>query len=158
MGGSAGAAVAALVMAERDVDVRAAVLVSPLLRLRSVVEAMERRFGVGYRWSDRSRAVARRLDFVARADEIATRQRDPAILLVVGEDDDPAGFREPAAEMRDALAQRYADAGRAELALIEGMGHALADEPGVEPSPQSAQAAEVDRRAVRWLRRHLRSG
>jgi hypothetical protein len=35
------------------------------------------------------------------------------------------------------------------------MGHALAEEPGTEPAPQTAHAAEVDRRAVAWLDRHL---
>jgi hypothetical protein len=35
------------------------------------------------------------------------------------------------------------------------MGHALAEEPGIDPAPQSPQAAEVDRQAAGWLRRHL---
>jgi hypothetical protein len=50
MGGSNGAAVAQLVVAEGDLDVRAAVLVSPVIRLRRAVSAMERRFGVAYPW------------------------------------------------------------------------------------------------------------
>jgi hypothetical protein len=65
------------------------------------------------------------------------------------------GFREPAAALRDALARRYAEADRVDLVTIPGMGHALADEPGLEPAPQNAHVAEVDRHAVRWLRRHL---
>ena len=96
LGGSAGAAVALLVLAEQDIDVSAAVLVSPLVRLRSLVETMERHFGVEYDWSDRSREVAARLDFVERAGEIADRRQDPAVLLVVGEDDDVDGIRRPA--------------------------------------------------------------
>jgi dienelactone hydrolase len=155
MGGSIGAAVASLALTESSVDIAAAVLVSPVVRLQSTVEAMELRFGVTYPWSDRSREVARRLDFVARVGEIADTQHEPAVLLVVGEDDDVAGFREPAIELRDALAKRYADPERAELVLIPGMGHALAEEPGIEPAPQTAYAAEADRNAVRWLRRHL---
>jgi alpha-beta hydrolase superfamily lysophospholipase len=158
MGGSIGAAVALLVLAESRVEIDAAVLVSPLVRLKSAVEAMERRFDVPYPWSDASRAVARRLDFVARAEEIVNRQHDPAVLLVVGEDDDVTGFREPASKLREALAQRLADPERVELVLIPGMEHALAEEPGIEPAPQTAPAAEVDRHAVRWLRRHLRAG
>ena len=157
VGGSVGAAVAQLVLAESSVDIAAAVLVSPLVQLRRAVEAMGRRFGVTYTWSDRSLEVARRLDFVARAAEIAQRQDQPAILLVVGEEDD-AEFHEPAAELRDALAHRYADPSRVELAIVPGMGHALAEEPGVEPVPQTAQAAEVDRLAVGWLRRYLATG
>lgn len=154
LGGSVGAAVAQLVIAESDVDVRAAVLVSPLVQLRPAVEAMARQFDVTYTWSDRSLEVARRLDFVARADEIA-RRGQPAVLLLVGGDDDPRGFLEPAEQLREALVSRYADPRRAELIVVPGMGHALADEPGVDPAPQSPQAAEVDGRAARWLQRHL---
>ena len=86
-----GAAVAQLVIAESDVEVSAAVLVNPLIQLRRVVEVLGRRYGITYHWSGPSLAVARRLDFVARADEIARRGR-PAVLLVVGGDDEPRGL------------------------------------------------------------------
>jgi pimeloyl-ACP methyl ester carboxylesterase len=99
--------------------------------------------------------VARRIDFVSRADEIAKRKDQPAVLLVVGEDDDIQGFREPAAELRAALADRYTDPDRVEMVLVPGMEHTLAEEPGVEPAPQTAHAAEVDRLAMQWLRRYL---
>ncbi len=39
----------------------------------------------------------------------------------------------------------------ADLHVIEGMGHALAEEPGVEPAPQTPHAAQVDQLAVAWL-------
>ena len=154
VGGSIGAAVAQLVTAEGDLDIRAAVLVSPLVQLRPAVEAMARGYGVTYAWSEPSLEVARRLDFVARADDIAQRGQ-PAVLLVVGDEDDPDGVREPAQQLRESLASRYADPERAELVVIPGMGHSLADEPGVEPAPQTTHAAEVDGHAVQWLRRHL---
>ncbi|MBA2316394.1 MAG: alpha/beta hydrolase [Euzebyales bacterium] len=154
LGGSVGAAVAQLVLAESDVAIGTAVLVSPLVRLHPVVEALARRYDFTYPWSEASLEVARRLDFVARADEIAKRG-EPAVLLVVGGDDEPQGFHEPAQQLRDALVSRYADPERAELVVIPGMGHALADEPGVEPAPQGVHAAQVDRHAARWLRRHL---
>jgi pimeloyl-ACP methyl ester carboxylesterase len=157
VGGSAGAAVALLVLAEQDIDVAAAVLVSPLVRLRSLVEAMERHFGVEYSWSDRSREVATRLDFVERAGEIAERRQDPAVLLVVGEDDDIDGLRRPAEELRDALAGRYAEPARVRLELVSGMGHQLAEPPGDDPAPQTPSAGQVDRLAVDWFRRYLRS-
>lgn len=150
MGGSSGAAVAQLVMAEGMVEVRAAVLVSPVVQLRPVVEAMARQYEMDYSWSPESDAVAERLDFVARAREIADRGT-PAVLLVVGQDDDPA-FHEPAAALRDALRGAKAEA---EVATVPGMGHALADEPGMDPAPQTAEAAAVDRLAVSWFRRHL---
>jgi pimeloyl-ACP methyl ester carboxylesterase len=143
LGGSAGAAVAQLVLAESGVDVRAAVLVSPVVQLRRKIEAGERLFGFQYRWSAESEAVADRLDFVARADEL-----DAPTMLVVGEDDDRA-FRESAAALASAL-------GQSELVTVPGMGHALAEEPGVEPAPQTPHAAVVDGHAVRWFERHLR--
>lgn len=154
LGGSHGAAVALVVAVEGPVDISAAVLVSPMVQLRSVVEANARLFEMTYSWSDASREVARRLDFVARADEIA-RRGQPAVLLVVGGEDDADAIRAPAEQLRQSLAGRYADAARAELVVVPGMGHALAEEPGVEPAPQTAHAAEVDAHAVRWLQRHL---
>ena len=144
LGGSIGAAVAQLAIAESGLPFAAAVLVSPVVRMRDTVAAGERRFDTTYAWSAEAEAVADRFDFVARAAELA----GPAVLLVVGEDDD-RGFHEPAAELRAALAPR------AELVVIPDMGHALADEPGVEPAPQTRHAAEVDRRAVAWFQRHL---
>jgi dienelactone hydrolase len=153
IGGSAGAAVALLVLAEGNVTIPAAVLVSPLVQLSRAVDAMSAQFGVTYDWSDRAREVASRLDFVERAGEVAQKGQ-PAILLLVGEDDD-AGFREPAAALRDALRPLYADAGRVELVTVSRMAHALADEPGIDPAPQTPHAAEVDRLAAEWLSRHL---
>jgi alpha-beta hydrolase superfamily lysophospholipase len=149
LGGSLGAAVAQLVVAGGGIDVAAAVLVSPVSQLRAVVEAMGRRFGVTYPWDEPSLEIARRLDFVARAREAAGC---PATLLVVGADDDEAGFREPAARLCDALAQHSVAAG---LVQVPGMAHALAEEPGIEPAPQLPGAAEVDRLAVGWFARHL---
>jgi dienelactone hydrolase len=154
LGGSAGAAVALLVLAEGPVAVGAAVLVSPLVQLRPAVDALAGRYGFTYAWSDPSSMVARRLDFVARAGELA-RHGEPAVLLVVGEDDDAEGFRAPAERLREQLAGRYADPGRVELLVVPGMAHALADEPGVEAAPQTPHAAQVDRHATAWLQRHL---
>ncbi len=131
----------------------AAVLISPVVQLRRAVEAMGRRFGVSYPWSEESNAVAERLDFVARAAEIARRSR-PAVLLVVGDQDD-LGIREPAAELVTALGQSYGMDERAQLVRVPDMAHALADEPGTEPTPQTRHAAVVDRRAVQWFERHL---
>ena len=153
LGGSLGAAVAQLVLAETDLPVRAAVLVSPLVRLRPTVDALARRYAVTYSWSQASSEVAARLDGVARVDELA--RREPAVLAVVGADDDVEGFRRPAEQLHEALVARYADPSRVGLVVVPGMGHALAEEPGLEPAPQTAAAREVDRLAVDWFRRHL---
>lgn len=154
VGGSVGAAVAASVLVESDLSIRAAVLVSPLLQLRAAVESMAAQFGFDYTWSDGSSAIARRFDFVARAPEIVAHGQ-PAVLLVVGEDDDVDGFRKPAEELHRRLEATYADPTRVELIIVPNMAHALAAEPGIEPAPQTWQARTVDRRSVRWLEDHL---
>lgn len=141
LGGSIGSLVAEQVATTTPVD--SMVLVSPVTRLRAVVVANQRRYGVTYEWGPESDAVAATLDFVARAGEIAA-----PTLLVVGADDDEEGILAPAAALHAALPG-------SELVTVPGMGHTLAEEPGVEPAPQTASAAKVDRLAVDWLGRHL---
>ena len=157
VGGSIGAAVAQLVLAKSNVPISAAVLISPVVQLEPVVDVMARRFGFAYPWSPASRAIAHRLDFVARSDELA-RRGEPAVLLVVGEDDDTEAVRAPAIRLHDALAARYADPIRVQVVVISGMAHALASEPGIAAAPQTAHAAAVDRHAVAFLQRHLTPG
>jgi len=158
VGGSMGCAVAALTLTETapaaGETVTAAVLISSIVQLRHAVDATGRRFGVTYPWATASLAVAARLDFVARADEIA-QAGQPAVRLVVGSDDDPAGFLEPARRLHTALAARYDDPSRVDLTVVPGMGHALADEPGIDPAPQTPAAATVERLATSWLRQHF---
>jgi pimeloyl-ACP methyl ester carboxylesterase len=74
VGGSMGACVGLSVLTETDLPVTAVALVSPAIRLASVVERYERLWGMQYEWSERSRAVAERLNFVARAEEIVARE------------------------------------------------------------------------------------
>ena len=154
LGGSAGAAVAQLVMAEGGIDVAVAVLVSPMIQLRPTVEAIGREMGVEYPWHDAAITIADRLDFVARAGEIAQRQHEPPVMLIVGDADD-AAFIQSAKDLHSELDRIYTDSERVRQVRIAGMPHALADEPGVEPASQNANAAEVDRFTVQWLRQHL---
>jgi len=157
MGGSLGAAVALLVLAETaraaGVAVEAAVLISPVTQLKPTVEALGRVYDVEYPWSAESLAVASRSDYVARADEIAAT--GAAVRLVVGADDDKDGILLPAERLSAALADRAGDVRRSDLLVIDGMAHALAEQPGLEPAPQTTSAAAVDRHAVEWLTRHL---
>jgi pimeloyl-ACP methyl ester carboxylesterase len=146
VGASIGAFVAANIVAAGEPTVAALALVSPALRLASVVAANERRFGVTYPWSDESRAVAAELDFVARAPQLAARQ--VPTLLVVGGDDDMDGIVRPAEQLHDVLS---GDGVESSLARIPGMAHALADEPGLEPATQTPVAAAVDERVARWV-------
>ncbi|PVZ08853.1 alpha/beta hydrolase [Actinomycetospora cinnamomea] len=142
-GGSAGAGVA-LEVATRRSDVAALVAISPMVQLRPVVSALGRLFGVDYAWSPASDAVAARMDYVARAGELGATP----VRSIVGEEDDAEAFLHPAQALAKAL-----PAG--EVVTVPGMGHALAEEPGLEPAPQTRHAAEVDGHAVAWFRQHL---
>lgn len=142
VGGSMGAAVVQLVLAEAELDVAAVVLVSPLVQLRPVIERAAATYGMTYTWTAASTAVADRLDFVARAGEL----RAPVLAVVGAEDTEP--FHTSAGAL-------VAGLDGAELVIVDGMAHALAVEPGVEPAPQTEHAAVVDAHAVAWLRRHL---
>lgn len=159
-GGSIGSAVAQLIMTETgslmDTSIEAAVLISPVTQLHATVEANGRRFGVEYEWGEESLEVADRFDFVKRADGLALAGQ-PAIQLIVGAEDDYEGFIEPARRMRVALTERYDDPARVDLIEVPGMEHAFADEPGLEPQPQSEVARTVDRHAAAWFRTHLRA-
>src|SRR5215813_2090752 len=154
-GASVGALPAQLVLAGHAAQVSAAALVSPVIQLAEVVAANERRFGVSYPWSDASKAVATRFDFVSRAGELAARYPQPAILLVTGAEDDPA-FPRQAQRLAAELRQRYSDPQRVGVTSIPGMKHAFAAEPGIEPAPQTAGAKLVDAAVTGWLSRYLR--
>ncbi|WP_255627779.1 alpha/beta hydrolase family protein [Jidongwangia harbinensis] len=148
MGGSVGGAVAQLVLAESGADVRAAVLINPVVRLQDTIDGLSARFGVTYTWSGPATAFAERVDFLARADELT----GAAVLVVTGADDDEAAILRPARELVSRLRAR---GGTAEGRTVAGMGHALAEEPGLEPAPQLPRAAEVDRLATAWFTTHL---
>ena len=155
VGASIGALPAQLVMAAGAAQVSVAALISPVIQLAEVVAANERRFGVSYPWSETSRAVAARFDFVSRAGEIATHDPQPAILLVTGAEDDPA-FPLQAQRLQSELGRRYRDPKRVAVMSIPGMKHAFAAEPGIEPAPQTAEAKLVDAAVTDWFSRYLR--
>ncbi|HEY0630507.1 MAG TPA: hypothetical protein VGC98_00510 [Thermoleophilaceae bacterium] len=159
VGGSMGSAIVQLVLAEATagISAAAAVLISPIAQLRPAVDATGRRFGATYPWGPESLEVAARMDFVARADDIAHNGR-PAVRSIVGAEDDAEGFLHPSQRLRDALLDRYDGAPLADVVVVPAMGHALAEEPGVQPAPQTPAAAEVDRYAVEWLSTHLLGG
>jgi pimeloyl-ACP methyl ester carboxylesterase len=153
-GGSSGAAIAQLVLLETDVRATAVALVSPLVQLTSKIEAVGRRLNVTYAWHDAARAIADRLDFVARAGEIVGTDPQPAVLLVVGEQEDPA-FRLSAELLWARLSSSYRRPERVSLVTVPGMGHALAGEPGDEPAPQNHDARRVNAAMTAWFDRYL---
>jgi len=153
VGASAGAFVAQSVLAETDIPVRAVALISPAIPLSSVVAAKERRFGMTYKWRGDAVRAAETLDFVARSDEIARRGVD--VLLALGALDDEDGFHAPARQLWQALSDARRRSGGADLIEIPGMGHALAEEPGLDPAPQTPHALRVDAAVTDWLARRL---
>jgi dienelactone hydrolase len=154
VGASIGALPAQLIIAEGAAQVGAATLISPVIQLAEVVAANERRFDVSYPWSGASRAVATRFDFVARANEIAGADPQPALLLITGAEDDPA-FPLQSQRLHSELRDRYDNPERLRQLSIPGMKHAFAVEPGIEPASQTAEAQLVDGATTDWFRRHL---
>ncbi|GAA4549038.1 alpha/beta hydrolase [Pseudonocardia xishanensis] len=147
VGGSAGSAAALLALVNgAGPRVSAVVALSPITRLEAATDATGRVFGVEYPWDAETRGLVAELDFVARAAEVAAS--GAALRLVVGAEDDAEGFVRPAQELAKAVPG-------ADLVVLEGLGHDLAEAPGVEPAPQTAGAARVDALAVEWLREHL---
>jgi pimeloyl-ACP methyl ester carboxylesterase len=145
VGGSMGAAIASEVLARGTSGATAAVLVSPLLQLRPMIDAASPQFG-GYDWTDAGTAAAEQLDYEARASELVAS--GAAIRIIVGADDEQAIV---------SSALTVAAAIGADVQLLDGMEHALAEEPGIEPAPQTEVAKRVDPIAAEWLREHLTS-
>ncbi|WP_433798384.1 alpha/beta hydrolase [Actinomycetospora sp. CA-084318] len=148
VGGSAGAGVAGGVVVGKVLRARAAVLISPLLQLRPVVDLLARQFGMDYTWTPESEAVADRMDLVWRAPEFGAT----AVRCIVGGDDDLDAFLYPAGRLRDMLREQGV---RADLRVVNDMGHALAEEPGLEPASPTDAAREVDAMTVEFLAQEL---
>ena len=143
MGGSMGGSIVAELLATRALDARAAVLLNPLLDLRTMIDAFAPMVG-GYTWTPAGEAAAASIDYVRRADEVAAS--GASVRVISGSDDEPWFVASAAA---------FADAVGADLQTVDGVGHALADEPGIEPVPQSDAARTYDALAVDWFRRNL---
>ena len=143
LGGSMGGAVAARVLAERPVPIAAGALLNAAIRARSVASVVEQGMDAPYVWTDASNRAADRLDFVARAGEIA-----PVPVLVVSGELDHPPLREDALDLVAALPG-------ARLVSVPGLDHALAERPGIEPAPQIPNAKVVDDAVTAWFREHL---
>lgn len=150
LGGSAGAGAALGVLAEVRLPVAAAVVVSPLVQLRPLVEANGRLFGMTYPWDAGSDAIADKIDFVRRADELV--RAGAPLRLVVGALDDTEAIHDPAARLQERLVKHGVES---DLAVVPDMQHMLAEPPGDEPAPQTEHAAACDRLAVEWFAARL---
>lgn len=154
VGGSLGGAVALTILATREIPVRAAALINPAVRARSVVGLVEGMLDRPYPWNDEAEQAADQLDFVARSSEISARETQVPLMLVSGEDDHPS-LRTDADDLVAALRERYARPDDVRLARVAGLAHPLAEEPGIEPAPQLPIAKLVDDMVAEWLVRHL---
>ena len=148
MGGSMGGMAAQLVLAEGGADVRAAVLINPVVRMRDSIDALSAWYGSPYTWTPAADEVADRADFVARAGELT----GAAIRFITGERDMVDAIVKPVEAAVPELARLGATV---DHRVVPGMAHALAEEPGTEPAPQTPHAARVDRLAVDWFKAHL---
>ncbi|MFJ8916459.1 alpha/beta hydrolase family protein [Amycolatopsis sp. NPDC102389] len=154
VGGSLGGAVALTILATREIPVRAAALINPAVRARSVVGLVEGMLERPYPWNDEAEQAADQLDFVARSGEISARETQVPLLVVSGEDDHPS-LRTDAEDLVAALRERYARPDDVRLDRVPGLAHPLAEEPGIEPAPQLPIAKLVDGTVAEWLARHL---
>jgi pimeloyl-ACP methyl ester carboxylesterase len=153
LGASLGGAVALQVLTAGKIPIKAVALVNPAVRVRSVVPLVEALAGHPYQWTAKAREVADELDFVARAADLTAH---PPLLLVSGERDHP-DLRTDAAALVDALREQYAHPQEVELITVPDLAHPLAEEPGLEPAPQSPTAKAVDGIVTQWFRRQLTS-
>jgi pimeloyl-ACP methyl ester carboxylesterase len=155
VGGSLGGAVALRILARRQLPIAAVALGNPAVRARSVVGLVEGTTGQAYPWNEESSKAAARLDFVARARDIAASTPQPALLMVSGELDFPV-LRTDAADLVDALREPYTQPDHVRLTTVAGLPHPLAEQPGLEPpAPQLSTAKAVDEEMTEWFLRHL---
>lgn len=141
LGASLGGAVALRVLAETDTPIFAAAILNAAVRMRSVVEM----FPGPYPYDAESEQAVDNLDFVAKAGAITGRA---PLLVISGELDHPA-LRADASDLVAAVGDK------AELLTVPGLAHPLADEPGLEPAPQSPQARAVDAELTTWFSRQI---
>lgn len=154
VGGSAGGAAALLTLTEAEHSIAAVVPINAAITGRTLVALTERAFGLTYSWSEASSRLADRLDFIARADEIAARRPRASVLIVSGADDHD-DFQADAARLHTELSARYADPAGVTLAKVPGLAHPLAEEPGLEAAPQTPVAVAVDELVSEWLTARL---
>jgi predicted esterase len=157
VGCSGGAAAVLLSLFESDASVGAAVVLNGPASAMSGVAAVERVLGSPYAWSEQSRALASRLDFARRAEELARRPALPALLIVHGALDAVIPSAD-AVRLYDALAPCYAAAGaadRLELRILPELAHELPAPPALDDADDRAVPNPLDDVVADWLRRHL---
>lgn len=156
-GFSAGGAAALLALTESKVTIAAAVLAGVAKNLLVAVDTVERFVNVQYRWTEADLAVSERLDFEARAGEIATGTPPPAILFLHG-GYDTVYSPEQVQDLYTALLKHYEPTGnldRLAMQLFPHLGHQI--EPPSDPtnSVLSAEYVAFQKAASDWFQVHL---
>jgi hypothetical protein len=110
-----------------------------------------------YHWTEVSVAAKQRLDFVARASEIAQRKPMPAILFVHGVQDDiyPVSDIE---NLYAAIAPYYEQANQTEhlfLRTFEHLGHQLDLEAAKSSAGMQQDITELQQVVAMWFSQHL---
>jgi pimeloyl-ACP methyl ester carboxylesterase len=154
LGGSLGGMVVLQILARSQIPIAAAAVVNPAVRVRSAVGLVGGGTRRPYPWNAESRTAADRLDFVARAEDIAARAPQPPLLVLSGELDYPVSCTD-AAELVGALRERYAQPDHIQLTTVPDLAHPLAEPPGLQLAPQLPTAKAVDEAITQWFLHHL---
>lgn len=150
--GSRPAALAALLaLASGVLPVRTVAVYGPIVDPASSAEENARYAGGAYRWTDASRAAARRLRLEGRADDLAGR--DASLLVALGGDDWPV-LTEPALRLAGEIRARRGD-GTVEQAIVPAVAHAFVPEPGLAPVPRGEEAKKLDELFTAWFMRQF---
>ncbi|MFF2271731.1 alpha/beta fold hydrolase [Agromyces sp. NPDC058136] len=142
LGGSAGASAATEVFATHAGSHRivACVLLNPMLQLRPMIDAMAEFLPSPYQWTSAADAVAERMDFVARAPELAAA--GGRLLIVEGSDDEPHFI---------AAVRELERLGVGEVRYVDGVAHPLAALPEDPAAERTEGAKTYDRIAAEWI-------
>ena len=158
-GFSGGGVAAQLARIESEVPISATVLCGAPKNLNASVAAVERAIKIKYSWTEKARAVVRRLDPITHASEIARRAPPPAILLLLGDHDEYFSVRD-ARELHDALASAYHSTGvtdRVSLQILPGMTHCFAAAADSAGTMRLSDASPVRAAAAAWFTKYLKS-
>lgn len=170
-GFSVGGLTALLTLVESPVLITTAVLAGVTKDMMSAVDNYERAVQASYptlkeqfpwveeryRWTAESEIAKQRLDFVARASDIAQRKPTPAILFVHGVQDEIFAINK-VKELYGAIAPYYEQADRADclsMRSFEHLKHNL-DLEAAKNSPDMQQdVAELQQVVAAWFSQHL---
>src|SRR5690606_11513499 len=120
-----------LALADRKVNIKAAVTLNASTGLSASVRAFERALKHPYAWTSESKRLAQRSDAVGRAADIASGKPPPALLIIHGARDEGMPPR-IAVDLYESLRPPYEQASaqsRLQLTLVPDLAHVWVDTP-----------------------------